>query len=61
MKCQFTILSRNDKGQIIREYTPETRLAEHAELEEMRRGEKKQEVSVISHVASLNFPFIYVL
>ena len=57
----FYSVYRNDKGQVIREYTPETRLAEHAELEEMRRGEKKQEVSATSHVASLNFPFIYVL
>ncbi|KAI5065862.1 hypothetical protein GOP47_0018486 [Adiantum capillus-veneris] len=30
----------NGKGQAVREYTPATRLAEHAELEEMRGGRK---------------------
>ncbi|KAH7331717.1 hypothetical protein KP509_20G047700 [Ceratopteris richardii] len=39
----------NEKGQTVREYTPATRLAEHAELEEMRRVSKGQK-----EVSSLN-------
>lgn len=53
IKCSIIILLRflnvllcyrNEKGQVVRDYTPATRLAEHAELEDMRGQSKLEKV-----------------